>query len=200
MLFRSSLSAISGSPQYILALLCHVSRHPALLRLSLYASHLPNPSIAVEIFKCLALCQKVDALKVSLPHSNCRIAFHAVNKLPQLDYKILGIKRFRITFLNSIHFSSNNTANNDDIVVSTLLFCLYAILKQSQSAWKQWHKYLCSVEYFELDKMFSMHDCQEVFRVLSTEFPALALSVHWGTRLIENQFAKNLGGFDFHVM
>ena len=81
-----SLSAISGSPQYFLALLRQALRCPALSRLSLYASHLPNPSIAVEIFKCLALCQKVDALKVSLPHSNCRIAFHAVNKLPQLDY------------------------------------------------------------------------------------------------------------------
>ena len=119
-----SLSAISGSPQYILALLRRASRHPSLSRLSLYASHLPNSSIVVETLKCLSLCQKVDALEVSLPHSNCQIAFHAVNKLPQLDYTMLGIKRFRIMFLNFTHFSSDNmmTVTNDDIVVSTLLF------------------------------------------------------------------------------
>ena len=60
--------------------------------------------------------------------------------------------------------------------------------------------YLCSVEHFELDEIYSTHDRREVCRVLSTEFPALAVSVHWGTLLIENQFAKDLGGFDFHVM
>jgi len=116
-----SLSALSGSPQYILALLCRASRRPSLSRLSLYASHLPNSSIAVETFKCLALCQKVDALEVSLPHSNCEIAFHAIDnlKFPQLDYKILGIKKFRIMFLDFTHFSSDNTeyVSNGDIVV-----------------------------------------------------------------------------------
>jgi hypothetical protein len=76
---------------------------------------------------------------------------------------------------------------------------LFAILKQSQNAWKEWHKYLYSVEYFELDEMSSTHDRSEVCRVLSAEFPALAVSVHWGIHLIENQFAKDFGGFDFHV-
>ena len=68
-----SLSAISGSPQYVLAILCHASRPASLSRprLSLYASHLPNFLIIVETFKCLALCQKVNVLEVSLPHSNC---------------------------------------------------------------------------------------------------------------------------------
>ena len=61
-----SLLAISGSPQYVLALLHHALRSPSLSRLSLYASHLPNSSIVVETFKCLALCQKVNALEVSL--------------------------------------------------------------------------------------------------------------------------------------
>ena len=80
------ISAMSGSPKYILALLRRASRRPFLTRLSLYASHLPNSLIIVETHKCLALCQKVDALEVSLPHSNCEIAFHAVNNLPQLNY------------------------------------------------------------------------------------------------------------------
>ena len=53
-----------------------------------------------------------------------------------------GIKRLRIMFLNFTHFSSDNmmTVSNDDIVVSTLLLFLYTILKQSQRAWKEWHK------------------------------------------------------------
>lgn len=199
-----SLLAISGSPRYISALLCRASRRPSLSRLSLYTSHLPNSSIAGETFKCLALCQKVDAFEISLPHSNCQIAF---DKFLQLDYKILGkilgIRKFRIMFLDFTHFSFGNTENapsNDDIIVSTPLLHLYAILKRSQSAWKEWHKYLCSVEHFEFDEIFSTHDREEVCRVLSTEFPALAVSVHWGTHLIENHFAKDLGGFDFHEM
>ena len=119
-----SLSAISGSPQYILALLQQASRPPSLSRLSLYAHHLPNSSILAETHECLALCQKVDALEVSFPHSNCQIAFHEVNKFPQLDFKMLGIKRFRLMFLD-FTFSSNSmmTASNGDIVVSTVLFC-----------------------------------------------------------------------------
>lgn len=189
-----SISAISGSPQYIVALLQRASRRPSLSRLSLYASHLPNSSIVEESLKCLALCQKVDALEISLPHSNCQIAFHAVNKLPQFDYQMLGIKRFRIMFLDFTDFSSDDmtTISNGDIVVSTLLLSLYAILKQSQSAWKEWHKYLYSVEHFELDETFSTHDRSEVCRVLSAEFPALAVSVNSGTHFIENQLAKDL--------
>ena len=121
-----AISAISGSPQYIVALLRRASRRPSLSRLSLYASHLPNSSIVEESLKCLALCQRVDAFEVSLPHSNCQIAFHAVDKLPQLDYKMLGIKRFRIMFLDFTDFSSDNTTvSNGNIVVSTLLFCLF---------------------------------------------------------------------------
>ena len=87
-----SLSALSGSPQYILALLHCMSRCPSLSRLSLYASHLINSLIDMETFKCLALCQKVNALKVSLLCLNCQIVSHAANnKLPELDHKILGI-------------------------------------------------------------------------------------------------------------
>ena len=113
-------SAISGSPQYILALLRHASRRPSLSRLSIYASPLPNSSIAEEIFKCLALCRKVDALEVSLPRSNGQFAFRAVNQLP----KVLGIKKFRITFLDFTFLSDN--ISNGDIVVSALLlfFCM----------------------------------------------------------------------------
>ena len=127
-----SVSAISGSPQYVLALLRHASRPPSLSRLSLYASHLPNSSIVVETFKCLALCQKVDALEVSLPHSNCQIA-HVDDKLPHIDTKILGIKKFRIMFLEFTHFSNDKIVSNGDIVVSTLLSCLHAILKQHRA-------------------------------------------------------------------
>ena len=118
------ISAMSGSPKYILALLRRALRRPFLTRLSLYASHLPNSLIVVETHKCLALCQKVDALEVSLPHSNCEIAFHAVNNLPQLNYKMLGIKKFRIMFLDFTQFSSNNKmiVSNGDIIVSALLF------------------------------------------------------------------------------
>ena len=175
-----SLSAVSGSPQYILALLRRASRPPSLSRLSLYASHLPKSSIVADTFKCLALCQKVDALELSLPHSNCQTALHAVHELPQLDIETLGIKKFKIMFLEFTHFSSDNTktVSNGDIVVSTLLFRLHAILKQSQSAWREWHKYLGSVKHFELDEIFSTHDRREVCKVLSNEFPGLAVSVH----------------------
>ena len=126
-----SLSAISGSPQYISALLRHASRSPSLSRLSLYASHLPNSSIVVETLKCLALCQQVDALEVSLPYPNCQVSFHEVNKLPRLDYKVL--RRFRIMFPDFTHFSSEESLSNDDIVVSTLLFRLYAILNHHRA-------------------------------------------------------------------
>ena len=56
-----------------------------------------------------------------------------------------------------------------------------------------------SVKHFELDEILLMHDHSEVCSVLSAEFPALAVSIHCGTHLIENQFAKDLGGFVFHV-
>ena len=156
----------------------------------------------METYKCLALCQKVDALEVYLPHSNCQIVFHAVNNLPQLDHKMLGIKRFRIMFLDFTHFSSDDktVVSNGDIVVSPLLLLSFTIfLKQSQSAWKEWHKYFYAVEHFELDKILLTHDRIEVCSVLSAEFPALAVSIHCGTHLIENQFAKDLGGFVFRV-
>jgi hypothetical protein len=116
------ISAMSGSPKYILALLQRASKRPSLTRLSLYASHLPNSLIVAETHKCLALCQKVDALEVSLPHSNCEIEFHAVQDLPQLNYKMLGIKKFRIMFLDFTHFSSEMVVSNGDIIVSALLF------------------------------------------------------------------------------
>jgi hypothetical protein len=89
--------------------------------------HLPNSLIVAETHKCLALCQKADALEVSLPHSNCEIEFHAVHDLPQLNYKMLGIKKFRIMFLDFTHFSSEMVVSiillsNGDIIVSALLF------------------------------------------------------------------------------
>jgi hypothetical protein len=125
-----SLLAISGSPQYVLALLCCASRPSSLSRLSLYASHLPISSIIAETFKCLALCQKVDALEVSLSHLNCQIALDAVDELPRLNTKILRIKKFRIMFLESTHFSNDiESVSNGDIIISTLLFCWHAILK-----------------------------------------------------------------------
>lgn len=132
-----SLSAISGSPQYLLALLRRASRPPSLSRLSLHASHLSDSSIVLDTFKCLALCQKVEALGLSLSRSNCQSqsTLHAVDELPQLDnaiqHTILGVKRFRIMFLEYAHSSSGNTktVSNGDIVVSTLLFWFARNLK-----------------------------------------------------------------------
>jgi hypothetical protein len=98
-------------------------------------------------------------------------------------------------FLDFTHFSSDDktVVSNGDIVVSPLLLLSFTIfLKQSQSAWKE-------VEHFELDKILLTHDRIEVCSVLSAEFPALAVSIHCGTHLIENQFAKELGGFVFRV-
>ena len=108
-------SAISGSPQYILM---HQDDLP-------YRGYpfmpvpfqFPNSSIAEEIFKCLALCRKVDAIEVSLPRSNSQFAFHAVNPLP----KVLGIKKFRIMFLD-FTFLSDNISNGDIVVSALLLF------------------------------------------------------------------------------
>lgn len=56
------------------------------------------------------------------------------------------------------------------------------------------------MNHFELDELFPIDDRTEDFTVLSNEFPSLAVSVHWGSHLLENQFAKDLGGFDQHEM
>jgi len=112
-----SLTIISGPPSYILTVLRSASTAPSLTRLSLLLNYLPNMSIFPEVLKCLAVCQKVEALEVTLPRPNCRVSTQTDNKLPLLDFTILAIKVFRITLLHP-DFDEDGDASNEDIMVS----------------------------------------------------------------------------------
>ena len=112
-----SLTIISGPPSYILTVLRSASAAPTLARLSLLLNHLPNMLIFPEVLKCLALCQKVEAFQVTLPHRNCRVSTQTNNIFSLLDFTTLAIKVFKITLLDS-DFHQDDDASNEDIMVS----------------------------------------------------------------------------------
>ena len=70
-----------------------------------------------EVLKCLAVCQKVQAFEVTLPHSNCRVSTQTDNKISLLDFSTLAIKVFRITLLDP-DIDPDGDASNEDIMVS----------------------------------------------------------------------------------
>jgi hypothetical protein len=110
------LKIISGPPSYILTVLRSASAAPSLARLSLILNHLPNMSIFPEVLKCLAVCQKVDALEITL-RPNCRVSTQTDDIPPLLDITTLAIKVFRIIFLDP-DFGQDGHASNEDIMVS----------------------------------------------------------------------------------
>ena len=112
-----SLTIISGPPSYIFTVLRSASAAPSLARLSLLVNHLPIMSIFPEVLKCLAVCQKVQAFEVTLPHSNCRVSTQTDNKISLLDFSTLAIKVFRITLLDP-DIDPDGDASNEDIMVS----------------------------------------------------------------------------------
>jgi hypothetical protein len=112
-----SLTIISGPPSYILTVLRSASAAPTLARLSLLLNHLPNMSIFPEVLKCLAVCQKVEALEVTLPRPNCRVSTQTDHYLSSLDFTTLAIKVFRITLLDP-DIDQDGDASNEDIMVS----------------------------------------------------------------------------------
>ena len=112
-----SLTIISGPPSYILTVLRSASAAPTLARLSLLLNHLPNTSIFPEVLKCLAVCQKVKALEVTLPRPNCLMSTQMDHYLSLLDFTTLTIKVFRITLLDP-DIDQDGDASNEDIMVS----------------------------------------------------------------------------------
>ena len=112
-----SLTIISGPPSYILNVLRSASAAPTLARLSLLLNHLPNTSIFPEVLKCLAVCQKVKALEVTLPCPNCLVSTQTDHYLSLLDFTTLAIKVFRITLLDP-DIDQDGDASNEDIMVS----------------------------------------------------------------------------------
>jgi hypothetical protein len=114
-----SLTIISGPPSYIFTVLRSASTAPSLARLSLLLSHLPNMLIFPEVLKCLALCQKVEAFQVTLPHRNCRASTQTNNIFSLLDFTPLAIKVFRITLLDSDFHQDDDTSNEDIMVRNT---------------------------------------------------------------------------------
>jgi hypothetical protein len=121
-----SLTVISGPPSYILNVLRSASAAPSLARLSLLLNHLPNTSIFPAVLKCLAVCQKVDALEITLPRPNCRVSTQADNNPPLLDITTLAIKIFRITLLDP-DFYEDGDVSNEDIMVSDTSCILHII-------------------------------------------------------------------------
>ena len=111
-----SIKVVSGPPSYVHTVLLSASAAPSLARLSLQLNHLPNMSIFPKVTKCLAVCQKVEALEVTLPRSNCQVSTQTDN-IPLLDFSTLAIKVFRITLLDS-DFDQDGDASNEDIMVS----------------------------------------------------------------------------------
>ena len=107
---------ISGPPSYILPILRSACTAPSLARLSLMLNYLPNMSIFPEVLECLAVCQKVDALEITLS-PNCRASIQADKISPLLDIPNLAIKVFRIILLDP-HFGQDGYASNEDIIVS----------------------------------------------------------------------------------
>jgi hypothetical protein len=112
-----SLTVISGPPSHIFTVLRSASAAPSLARLSLLLNHLPNMLIFPEVFKCLALCRKVEAFQVTLPHRNCRVSTQTNNIFSSLDFTTLAIKVFKITLLES-DYHRDDDASNEDIMVS----------------------------------------------------------------------------------
>jgi hypothetical protein len=112
-----SLTVISGPPSHVFTVLRSASAAPSLARLSLLLNHLPNKSIFPEVLKCLALCRKVEAFQVTLPHRNCRVSTQTNNIFSLLDLTTLAIKVFKITLLDS-DFDQDDDASNEDIMVS----------------------------------------------------------------------------------
>ena len=113
----ASLTIISGPPSYILTVLRSASSAPSLARLSLLLNYLPNASIFPEVLKCLAVCEKVEALEVTLPRPNCRVSTKTDNKYPLLAFTTLAIKVFRITLIDP-DYDEDGDASNEDIMVS----------------------------------------------------------------------------------
>lgn len=111
------LRIISGPPSYILTVLRSASTAPSLARLSLILNHLPNMSIFPEVLKCLAVCQKVDALEITLRPPNCRVSTQTDNIPPSLDVTTLAINVFRLILLDP-DFGQDGYASNEDIMVS----------------------------------------------------------------------------------
>ena len=112
-----SLKIMSGVPSYILTVLHSASAAPSLAQLSLLLNHLQNTTIFPKVLKCLAVCQKVEALEVTLPHPNCWVSTQTDNILPLLDFPILAIKVFRIILLDP-DIDQDGDASNEDIMVS----------------------------------------------------------------------------------
>ena len=112
-----SLKIISGPPSYILTVLCSTSAAPSLARLSLLLNHLPNNLIFPEVLKCLAVCQKIEALEVTLPCPNCRVSTQTNDIVSLLDFTTLAIKVFRI-ILPDPDIDQDGDASNEDIIVS----------------------------------------------------------------------------------
>lgn len=122
------LTVISGPPSYILPVLRSASAAPSLARLSFLLNYVPNASIFPEVLKCLAVCQRVEALEVTLPRENCRVSTQTDNDLFLLDFTTLAIKVFRIILLDP-DFGQDGDVSNDDIMVSdTILYILHSNL------------------------------------------------------------------------
>lgn len=69
-----------------------------------------------------------------------------------------------------------------------------------QALWREWRQRLPTIEHLQFDQASQYHDRKNLFETACEEFPALAVSVRWGSYLKENQLAVGSGGFDWHVL
>lgn len=113
-----SLSAISGSPSYILAILRSASNSMFLTRLTLQARCIPKSSIVHEVLQCLITCQSLDILEICLP-SESGINILVDNALIPQEIAFLNIKKFRI-ILDDVY----SHIDDMDIIVSISIFQL----------------------------------------------------------------------------
>ena len=198
-----ALTIISGPPSYISTVLRSASAAPSLARLSLLLNHLPNMSIFPEVLKCLAVCQKVEALEVTLPRSNCRVSTQTDNNFALLDFSTLAIKIFRITLLDP-DIDPDGDSSNEDIMVSdtTDNSVLSLILTHLQATWDEWQKYFRTVEHLQLEQSFSLDglDRKSFFEESCKRFPTLGVSVCLDYNVKANQLALETGGFDWHII
>jgi hypothetical protein len=189
-----SLTAISGPPSYVLAILRSASCRLSLERLSLLVDDLPPSSIIPTIIPCLTLCQQVETLEVAIPDRDCQAIFNNIT----FEYDTIpNIKVLRTAFPK---FSLDPPNQDADIIVHFFHDGIDSADMTGQALWREWHLRLRTIEHLQLDQSSHYHDRKTLFETACEEFPTLGVSVRWGSYLMENDLAVRSGGFDWHVL
>jgi hypothetical protein len=112
----ATIKAISGPLPWLLALLRNAVAPPSLSNLCIFAERPPHDSVLPAIFQCLALCNTIQKLEISLPRRTCQpILKPEVTSDNDPYFTHLRTEVFRISFT---YFSVLEPPQDTDIMVS----------------------------------------------------------------------------------